>query len=271
MDSNRSFDMAVEKQTSLNNIECGYLFHQHRERSRYCSDTPHTHPFWHVDIIHHGSGFFAVDGHQHPFSAGDTVIIPEGIKHIFSYPGECEWLSIKFSVENYNDDFMPVIFQDDPLLSKLKSMIKELLPRDRVPDNSMQAVINSILKIFIQLFEIKFGHVFRAHSEFLDRIFEFVAERNGKYVPISDIADLIGFSVKYTADRFRKEAGCTLKHYLDEERFKHARRLLSYSNASVTNIAEQLEFPDVYAFSRFFKHWAKQSPRQFREHQLKDL
>jgi AraC family transcriptional activator of pobA len=81
----------------------------------------------------------------------------------------------------------------------------------------------------------------------------------------------VGLSPKYASERFKKEAGCTLKRYLDEERFKHARRLLSFSESSISGIAEQLEFSDVYAFSRFFKHWAKQSPRQFREKQLKDI
>ena len=268
----RSIAMPQEQKNDINKVECRYLFHQHRTKGQYLSSYPHTHPFWQLEIIYGGSGFFISNGRKYEFHSGDVIIIPSGLMHIFNYPGDpCKWLSIKFTVENYSDKALPAIFNKNSTFNDLQNIVKRLLTQNRIPDNSIQGILNSILKVFMQLYELEFGHEFQHHSEFLDQIFEFVSINEGKYITVNDVAEEVGLSSKYTSERFKKEAGCTLKRYLDEERFKHARRLLSFSETSVTNIAEQLDFSDVYAFSRFFKHWAKQSPRQFREHQLKDL
>ena len=268
----RSIAMPKERQNNINQLECRFLFHQHRERGHSFAHSPHTHPFWQLEIIFSGSGFFITNGQKHEFTQGDVILVPRGLKHIFNYPGKpCKWLSIKFTVENYADKSFSAIFKKDPVINNLQDIVKNLLPQNRVPDNSVKGVLNSVLKIFMQYYEMQFGHEFQHHSAFLEQIFEYVSSSDGRYITVNDIADAVGLSPKYASERFKKEAGCTLKRYLDEERFKHARRLLSFSESSISGIAEQLEFSDVYAFSRFFKHWAKQSPRQFREKQLKDI
>jgi AraC family transcriptional activator of pobA len=272
MFTDRSIAMPKERQNDINRLDCKYLFHQHRERGHSFAESPHTHPFWQLEIIFKGSGFFITNGQKCEFSGGDAILIPSGLKHIFNYPGKpCKWLSIKFMVENYKDKALPAVFRDNPTIIDMQNIIKRLLPRNRVPDNSVKGVLNSSLKIFMQYYEMQFGHEFQKHSAFLDHIFEYVANSDGKYITVNEVADAVGLSSKYTSERFKREAGCTLKKYLDEERFKHARRLLSFSENTISAISEQLDFSDVYSFSRFFKHWAKQSPRQFREHQLKDL
>lgn len=264
--------MQQERQTDINKIDCKYLFHQHRKRGPVCHDTPHTHPFWQIDIIHKGNGFFIANGMRYEFQGGDTIIIPGGLKHIFSYIDDpCKWLSIKFSVGNYAAKAIPAVFRHRPVLNDLQNIVKKLLPGSRVPENSQQAVLNSILRVYMQVYEMEFGHEFQYRSAFLDRVFEIVAGREGKYITVNEVAEAMGYSAKYASERFRKEAGCRLKKYLDEERFKHAGLLLSFSDASISSIADQLGFSDVYAFSRFFKNRAKQSPRRFRECRLKDL
>jgi AraC-like DNA-binding protein len=56
-----------------------------------------------------------------------------------------------------------------------------------------------------------------------------------------------------------------LKTYLDLERAKVASRLLEYSDLNITEIAETLDFPDVFSFSRFFRRVVGMSPRPFRQ------
>ena len=73
----------------------------------------------------------------------------------------------------------------------------------------------------MQFYEIEFGYEFHHHSSFLDQIFEFVSSSDGKYITVDEVAEKVGFSPKYTSERFKNDAGCTMKKYLDEERFKH--------------------------------------------------
>jgi AraC-like DNA-binding protein len=58
---------------------------------------------------------------------------------------------------------------------------------------------------------------------------------------------------KHAAKRFRQETGENLKVFLDRTRADIAAKLLRTSSKSLEELAAQLEFRDVYAFSRFFK------------------
>jgi AraC-like DNA-binding protein len=57
----------------------------------------------------------------------------------------------------------------------------------------------------------------------------------------------------------------TLKSFLDQARQETAARLLAETDHPVGVIADLLEFPDVFAFSRFIKRVAGVSPRRVRQ------
>ena len=108
-------------------------------------------------------------------------------------------------------------------------------------------------------------------STFVSRISEYVLSREGKYISVDDVARFIGYSPKYTSNRFRREAGLPLKIFLDRQRYEHAVRRLCFTSDSISTIAAALGFSDTYAFSRFFKHAAGKSPSQFRESYLHSM
>jgi AraC-like DNA-binding protein len=64
---------------------------------------------------------------------------------------------------------------------------------------------------------------------------------------------------------FRTSEGTALKRYVDRERCRVAESLVMYSDLNVGEIAESLNFIDIYSFSRFFKRQTGKSPRDFRK------
>lgn len=62
-----------------------------------------------------------------------------------------------------------------------------------------------------------------------------------------------------------ENGGQSLKTYIDEKRGEVAKRLLAFSDLPISAIADQLDFPDVFSFSHFFKRKTDHSPREFRE------
>jgi AraC-like DNA-binding protein len=53
-------------------------------------------------------------------------------------------------------------------------------------------------------------------------------------------------------------------HYVREQKINRARFLLTYSNATITTIAEQLGFYSQSHFSALFKRYAGCYPTEFR-------
>jgi AraC-like DNA-binding protein len=82
---------------------------------------------------------------------------------------------------------------------------------------------------------------------------------------VAAVARALGYSPGHASSVFRAQAAMTLKSFLDQARQEAAARLLAETDHPISEIAELLEFPDVFAFSRFVSRVAGASPRALRE------
>ena len=254
------------------NTPIHYFFHQYRTaENRHRSNAWHLHDFWQLEFILAGCGEFGTETETLTFHAGDTIIIPPGIRHVFRYPGKCcEWLSIKFAAETENRSGARM-YPPDEILTPARAILLHLLNDGRLPERRDGLLTNAALAIFVHYHLRQDGDDRRPESSFLSRVSEYVLSREGHFISIDDVAAFLGYSPKYTSNRFRKEAGIPLKQFLDRQRYEYAVRRLSFTNDSIGTVAAALGFPDTYAFSRFFRHAAGKSPSQFRETHLHSM
>lgn len=94
---------------------------------------------------------------------------------------------------------------------------------------------------------------------------QYVRKNLKKKITLSDISQRLHCSTVTLTEGFRKEFGITIMQYVQEERMKLARELLSGTALSVTDIAERCGFPDVEYFSRCFKKKEGLSPSEWRK------
>lgn len=80
---------------------------------------------------------------------------------------------------------------------------------------------------------------------------------------VSDYAKLLHRSPKTLANHFKKIGKKTPLEFIHERKMLEARRLLSFTDKQISEIAFEIGFEDVQAFSKFFKKKQGVSPTQF--------
>ncbi|MGB1254492.1 MAG: helix-turn-helix domain-containing protein [Thiolinea sp.] len=84
-------------------------------------------------------------------------------------------------------------------------------------------------------------------------------------VSLSELAVIAHLSSRQLSELFRRELGCTPQQYLTDKRMQRASCLLETSRLSVQQIADQVGYNNLAAFSdRFRKHFGH-SPKHFRQ------
>lgn len=78
-------------------------------------------------------------------------------------------------------------------------------------------------------------------------------------------ADRLCVTTKYLSKVIRRTSGHTVYFWIEEFTVREAKQLLRSTQATVTEIAEQLDFPNSSFFAKFFRRHTGLSPIQFRQ------
>lgn len=78
------------------------------------------------------------------------------------------------------------------------------------------------------------------------------------------IQELLGVSQPYLFRIFKEATGKAPKQYLNDYRLLQAKKLLTTTALSITEIANSVGYADVLTFSRFFSSKEGCSPRAYR-------
>ena len=80
-----------------------------------------------------------------------------------------------------------------------------------------------------------------------------------------DIAKALYVSRPYLSKKFREDTGETLTDFILKEKTEEAKRLLRYSQRSLTAIGAYLGFSSPSHFSHTFKKYTGLTPRDYRD------
>ena len=93
---------------------------------------------------------------------------------------------------------------------------------------------------------------------------EYIAEHFREEATLETLADLCHVSVTHLIRCFARYIGFRPHDYLQEQRLRHAKVLLTGSALSIEQIAEQSGFNSASHFSRVFRSREKMTPSKFR-------
>ena len=103
------------------------------------------------------------------------------------------------------------------------------------------------------------------YFQFLDNhIEDVVLGKTEEFMEINQIASALFISHKHLTDTVQKETGNHPCHFYDLKIIDEAKRMLSETDKSISEIAKILTY-DPSNFSKFFKRFVGQTPKKFRE------
>lgn len=147
-----------------------------------------------------------------------------------------------------------------------KVMQQEMRSNDSLQEEMLQMMLKRILVLCTRMY--KKQHTSTAlqgeHVELI-RAYNFLVEQHFKEKhTVKEYADLLHKSPKTLSNMFKKLGLKSPSQFIKDRKMLEARRLLIYTNKSISDIGYELGFPDVQSFSRFFKSHEGLSPQIFK-------
>lgn len=241
---------------------------------------PHKHNFYHLVFIKNGKGWHEIDFQRHIVVSGAFFYMVPAQVHAWSMSKETKGIVIEF--ENLNmiskEDFQVlsdalrpghdyVLFAKEAKkeISQLCELMLEEYEAEK-KDFEMMLKLNLIKLIILYSRRAivkpkSLSRVSKFREEFNDLV-----ERNYKFHHNPEYyATFLKLTPKALTAKVNRIQGKNVREVLHERIILESKRLLAYSDLSISEIALELGFIDPNYFTRFFKLKTKTNPGKFRK------
>ena len=243
-------------------------------------------------LVLEGEAIITIDGIPYRVKKNDMVFIPPHVQNSFYADKDFTQFFVHFDpiyTEMSPSKRISYTDPDDLTDWKLEMMQKSIFDKDDLPYVFHPKRIESYKKCYYEIKEAmqKNNSIICKTKmlKLLDLIFKDLnikTERHSKYNLCDEVREYIDgnflevltleeiarqFDVnKYTLTRkFKTAYGENVIAYYNKKRLTHAKKLLEQNSLSITQVSKQLNFSDVYTFSRFFKTHTGISPKFYVE------
>ncbi|MCR5273074.1 MAG: AraC family transcriptional regulator [Lachnospiraceae bacterium] len=94
---------------------------------------------------------------------------------------------------------------------------------------------------------------------------DFVYNHLHEKISLNELADFVALSPNYLATLFKKETGETIQNYIADKKIDSAKRMLNYSDYSLTEIGNYLAFSSTSHFIKVFKEKTGMTPGDYKK------
>ncbi|HEX8090364.1 MAG TPA: AraC family transcriptional regulator [Blastocatellia bacterium] len=252
--------------------------------ARSCEFASHSHAAFTVTAILAGSMAVTVGSDDFELPAGGAALTGIGQSHA-ARASEVEFVSVGISPALVNELVTEIgltrisaeiIFRhsrthDEAIARIARSIISEI----DVEKLGHAAMIDALVRQLVI-------HLFRSHltvrkstrielsragpvDRRLRRAIEFMHDNFGRELAVEEIASAAYLSEYHFARLFKQITGVTPHVYLANVRLEHARRLLSETSLSISEIATRVGYQSQSHFTKIFKSITGVTPRLYRE------
>ncbi len=217
--------------------------------------------FYNLVFILDGEGCYWVNDQCYPVSKNEVILIPKGAKRKARSTS-----MVLQSFDFWCPQTLPVFpqfvmpFQDAGFFQHaFHEFNRHWLFQSEFSALRCKALFYDILTtLFEQIFESGKNR----HVVMMKR---YIEKHYLETVTLDDMAWVTGLNEVYCGALFSKEEGITISRYVHQLRLRKAELLLLEEDLSITDIALQCGYEDVYYFSRIFRQIKGISPLKYRK------
>lgn len=229
----------------------------------------HCHPFWQIEIIRAGEPVLEVGRESLTLREGDMAFIPPYLEHSLLYPeAGIDYCSVKCEVEGlreYEPSLRIIKMSQFPYL---RLTLEDLLGNVQEVSPAKLIIATNLITALLALHYAS-GGLQEPGMRLRRAVQDQINQNSGARLGAEEIARRLGYSRNHLSLLFRREAGETLKSFVDRAVCRNAEKLIHYSAMNISEIGDALNFDSVYSFSRFFKRINGKSPTQFKQQALR--
>lgn len=146
--------------------------------------------------------------------------------------------------------------------------LMEMDEMDSLKKDMLRVMLKRFLIICLRIYKMQQLHIsVDGHNIGVIREFNYLVEQHFRTLTkVKDYAKLLHKSPKTLANVFKKYIDKTPLQIINFRRLLEARRLLNYTEATIEEISDELNFKDAPSFSHFFSKREGTSPSAFRKH-----
>lgn len=132
-------------------------------------------------------------------------------------------------------------------------------------DSLMKAILSILARNIIQNSNLQRNH--KTFSTPIEDLLVYIRKniRNPKNLRIEHLAELFNYSQNYLSIYFKKQTGQALQQYILKYKLKLIEDRLTFSNLSLSQIADEFGFTDISHFHKFFRKYYNVSPKTYRK------
>ena len=156
------------------------------------------------------------------------------------------------------------VFHDESVVTLIDLILEELqngskIYRKEILSSLTDQVALRVLRAFWD-YSPKPLSVVPSDKELCEHITHYIDTHLYTLRTLTELGEALRYNYSYLSSRYRNVTGHTIKEYYTRRRMEEAKRLLSTQNGSISQVAEQLGYSGVYAFSKAFKAYYRMPP-----------
>ena len=203
------------------------------------------------------------------FKAHDMLVMCpcERIHYVAETPWSIQWVGLYGqTVENYMKHLR--ICGDDPILKiekyyEMEEVLEELYQISNCQTEQMRFKQMELIYRFFSL--LCKGEQRSKSCDIADRAKKIIDYNFDRDITVKKVADTMHLDSAYLTRKFAQKYSVAPKEYLLKKRIELAKRLLTQTDATVTEISGSVGYDDPLYFSRIFKRKEGVSPLGYRK------
>ncbi len=264
----------MEKKEKINK----FMFEKRIGDKNYRHTGNHYHNYFEIYYMKKGTCCYFIGNKIYNVATHDLIVIPNGVIHNATYQDyNYERLLLQFDNDFINPELFSMLqnlLKQHIYRPKNYTEVEKILNKIEYEDRQNDVVSEELIKC--HLTEL-FSYIIRNEScykvsddtEKANSIIEdtiiFINKNFASQISLDTISKKTGFSKFYFSKLFKKSTGLGYKEYLLMIRMREAKKLLTSTNKSISNIAFLCGFNDSNYFSTIFKNTNNCSPNLYRK------